>query len=160
LQHQHQPVDWYPWGEEALKKARLENRPILLSVGYSSCHWCHVMAHESFDDPAIAQKLNEEFVSIKVDREERPDIDHVYQNVAQVMSQGGGWPLTVFLTPDLKPFYGGTYFPPTDRYGRPGFMRLIEALSKAFRESKSVVDDNAEKLMEAIRKLRVWVASY
>ena len=119
LQHAHNPVDWYPWGPEALGHAAAEDKPILLSVGYSACHWCHVMAHESFEDPQIAELLNQHFVSIKVDREERPDLDHIYMNAVQLMTGRGGWPMSVFLTPDLKPFTGGTYFPPDDRYGRP-----------------------------------------
>src|SRR6185312_7557738 len=114
LQHQNNPVDWYPWGEEALARAKKEGKPILLSIGYSACHWCHVMEHESFENPQIAQQMNENFINIKVDREERPDLDQIYQNVALAMTRGGGWPLTTFLTPDLKPFYGGTYFPPKD----------------------------------------------
>lgn len=152
-QHESNPVDWYPWGPEALKKARDEDKPILLSVGYSACHWCHVMAHESFENEETAKLMNRSFVSIKVDREERPDLDQIYQNVAQVMTQGGGWPLTVFLTPDLKPFFGGTYFPPEDRYGRPGFPRLLNALSDAYANQRENVDSNAEKLLEAIEKL-------
>src|SRR5512134_306357 len=118
LQHAHNPVDWYPWGPEALAKAQAEDKPILLSVGYSACHWCHVMAHESFEDPATAAVMNEHFVNIKVDREERPDIDAIYQKVVQLMGQGGGWPLTVFLLPDGRPFYAGTYFPKESRFGR------------------------------------------
>src|SRR3954447_24662986 len=121
LQHADNPVEWFPWGEEAFAKARSENKPIFLSVGYSACHWCHVMAHESFESPDVARRMNDWFVNIKVDREERPDLDQVYQGTVQLMGQGGGWPLTVFLTPDLRPFFAGTYFPPTDRYGRPGF---------------------------------------
>ena len=120
-QHAYNPVDWYPWGPEALEKARREDRPIFLSIGYSTCHWCHVMAHECFEDEAIAAVLNEHFVSIKVDREERPDLDETYMNVVTALTGRGGWPLSVFLTPDLKPFYGGTYFPPEDRGGLPGF---------------------------------------
>src|SRR5689334_19814123 len=131
-QHASNPVDWYPWGDEAFARARAENKPILLSVGYSACHWCHVMAHESFEDPAIARLMNEWFINIKVDREERPDVDQIYQGVVQLMGQGGGWPLTVFLTPERVPFYGGTYFPPADRYGRPGFPRLLEGLHDAW----------------------------
>src|SRR6187200_2628575 len=128
LQHADNPVDWYPWGPEALDRARQEDKPILLSIGYSACHWCHVMEHESFEDQATAEILNEHFVAIKVDREERPDIDHLYMTALQVMTrEGGGWPLSVWLTPDLKPFYAGTYFPPDDRYGRPSFKRLLLA---------------------------------
>jgi len=115
LQHAHNPVDWFPWGPEAFEKARAENKPLLLSIGYSACHWCHVMEHESFEDESIAALMNEHFVSIKVDREERPDLDHIYQNVVQMLSGQGGWPLTMFLTPEQEPFYGGTYFPPEDR---------------------------------------------
>ena len=126
-QHAGNPVDWYPWGEEALKKARETGKPILLSVGYSACHWCHVMAHESFEDPGIAKVMNDLFVNIKVDREERPDIDQIYQ-VAQAMltQRNGGWPLTMFLTPDQLPFFGGTYFPNTPRYGMPAFPELLK----------------------------------
>src|SRR5881398_3272335 len=123
LQHAHNPVDWYPWGEEAFAKARRENKPIFLSVGYSTCHWCHVMAHESFESEQVAAIMNREFVNIKVDREERPDVDRVYMTFVQATTGGGGWPMSVWLTPDLKPFLGGTYFPPEDRYGQPAFQR-------------------------------------
>src|SRR6266496_4320788 len=119
LQHAHNPVDWYPWGEEAFSKARRENKPIFLSVGYSTCHWCHVMAHESFESEDVAAIMNREFVNIKVDREERPDVDRVYMTFVQATTGGGGWPMSVWLTSDLKPFVGGTYFPPDDRYGQP-----------------------------------------
>src|SRR4029079_9717364 len=134
LQHAHNPVDWYPWGDEALAKAKQEDKPIFLSIGYAACHWCHVMAHESFENPEIARLMNERFINIKVDREERPDLDQIYQNIAQALTRSGGWPLTVFLTPDLRPFFGGTYFPPEDRYGRPGFPRVLTALSDAFHQ--------------------------
>ena len=117
LQHAHNPVDWYPWGAEAFETARRDGKPVLLSIGYSACHWCHVMEHESFEDPETARLMNEHFVSIKVDREERPDLDEIYMNCVQMMTGHGGWPMTVFLTPDGEPFYGGTYFPPTDRHG-------------------------------------------
>ncbi len=150
LQHQDNPVDWYPWGPEALERARREDRPILLSIGYSACHWCHVMAHESFENDEIARVMNERFVNIKVDREERPDLDHIYQNVAQAMTRSGGWPLTVFLTPDLKPYFGGTYFPPEDRYGRPGFPRALVALSEAYQKDRHNVVENARRLTEFI----------
>lgn len=153
LQHQHNPVDWYPWGPEALERAKAENKPILLSIGYSACHWCHVMEKESFENPALAELMNQHFISIKVDREERPDLDQIYQNVAQAMTRSGGWPLTVFLTPDLKPFYGGTYFPPEDRYGRPGLARVLVSLSKAFHEDQESVLENAQKLTEFIASL-------
>jgi uncharacterized protein YyaL (SSP411 family) len=131
-QHAENPVDWYPWGEEAFGRARECNLPIHLSVGYAACHWCHVMAHESFEDPQLARLMNERFVNVKVDRQERPDVDEVYQKVVQMMGQSGGWPLTVFLTPDREPFFAGTYFPPKDNYGRPGFSRVIVALSDAW----------------------------
>ena len=119
-QHAGNPVDWYPWGEEAFRRAREEGMPIHLSVGYAACHWCHVMAHESFENPAIARLMNERFINIKVDRQERPDLDDIYQKVVQMKGQAGGWPLTVFMTPQREPFFGGTYFPPEERYGRPG----------------------------------------
>ena len=133
LQHAHNPVDWYPWSDEALSRARREDKPILLSVGYSACHWCHVMERECFENENIARLMNEHFVCIKVDREERPDIDHVYMEAVQAMTGGGGWPMTVFLTPDGEPFYGGTYFPPEDRHGLPGFPRILVAVSEAYR---------------------------
>src|SRR4030042_4488777 len=126
LQHAQNPVDWYPWGDEALRRARTEDKPILLSIGYSACHWCHVMAHESFENEEIATLMNEHFINIKVDREERPDLDTVYMEAVQSITGGGGWPLTVFLTPDRRPFFGGTYFPPEDRRGMPGFPRVLE----------------------------------
>ncbi|WP_324716493.1 thioredoxin domain-containing protein [Carboxydochorda subterranea] len=152
-QHAHQPVDWYPWGEEALERARREDRPIFLSVGYSACHWCHVMAHESFEDPAIAELLNRHFVCIKVDREERPDVDQVYQAVCQLLTGQGGWPLTVFLTPDLQPFYAGTYFPPAPRYGRPGLPQVAEACAKAYRERPDELRHHAGQITRALGEL-------
>jgi uncharacterized protein len=146
-QHAHNFVDWYEWGPEALARARAEDKPILLSVGYSACHWCHVMAHECFDDPAIAARMNEHFINIKVDREERPDIDAIYQKVVALLGQGGGWPLTVFLTPNQQPFYGGTYFPPADRYGRPGFPRVLDALATLWAERREEALEQAEAFM-------------
>jgi uncharacterized protein len=143
-QHAENPVDWYPWGEEAFAHARQGDLPIHLSVGYAACHWCHVMAHESFENPQIAQLLNERFVNIKVDRQERPDVDDVYQKVVQLMGQSGGWPLTVFLTPEREPFFGGTYFPPADRYGRPGLARLIVSLSDAWKRRDRDLLSNIE----------------
>src|SRR5262249_19898261 len=133
--HAHNPVDWYPWGDEAFARARSLNRPILLSIGYATCHWCHVMAEESFEDPEIAAYMNAHYVAIKVDREQRPDVDAVYLDAVQAMGQGGGWPLTVWLTPDLRPFYGGTYFPPRSgmRGQRVGFLELLTRLDEAFR---------------------------
>src|SRR5262245_143248 len=146
-QHAENPVDWYPWGEDAFRRAREEDKPIHLSVGYAACHWCHVMAHESFWNPEVARFLNERFVNIKVDRQERPDVDDIYQKVVQMMGQGGGWPLTVFLTPDREPFFGGTYFPPEDRYGRPGFPRLLVALSDAWKNKREDVLSNAQQFV-------------
>src|SRR5881398_1841431 len=128
LQHAHNPVDWCAWGDEAFAKARAEDKPIFLSIGYSTCHWCHVMEHESFESPEVAAVLNEHFVPIKVDREERPDVDRVYMTFVQATTQSGGWPMSVWLTPELKPFYGGTYFPPSSRWGRPGFKEILEEI--------------------------------
>ena len=146
LQHANNPVDWYPWGEEALERARSEDKPILLSIGYSACHWCHVMERESFEDEIIAGMMNENFVSIKVDREERPDLDQVYMQAVQMLTGSGGWPMTVFLTPEGKPFYGGTYFPPTDRQGMPGFPRLITSIAEAYKTNKGEVDRVTQQL--------------
>ncbi len=151
-QHAHNPVDWYPWGEEAFRKARAENKPILLSIGYAACHWCHVMEEESFENEETAALMNELFVNIKVDREERPDVDQLYMRYVQLMTGSGGWPMTVFLTPDLKPFYGGTYFPPEDRYGRPGFKRLLRLISDYYRNKKDELLQNQTKLDEAIHQ--------
>jgi uncharacterized protein len=153
LQHAHNPVDWYPWGEEALRKAREENKPILLSIGYSACHWCHVMEHESFENEEIAQLMNENFINIKVDREERPDLDQIYMNAVQMMTGHGGWPMTVFLTPNLVPFYGGTYFPPVDRYNMPGFPRILIGVSQAFRSSPEQVKETAERLLSELNRI-------
>src|SRR5579859_3040482 len=133
LQHAQNPVDWYPWGPEALERARAEDRPILLSIGYAACHWCHVMAHESFEDPATAEVMNRHFVCVKVDREERPDLDAIYMDAVQSLSGQGGWPMTVFLTPEGEPFFAGTYFPPEDRHGLPGFRRLLLAIEEVWR---------------------------
>ncbi len=152
-QHQDNPVDWYPWGEEALALSRQQNKPILLSVGYSACHWCHVMAHESFESPEIAGLMNEYFVNIKVDREERPDLDQLYQGVVQLMGRGGGWPLTVFLTPDLRPFFGGTYFPPHDKFGMPGFPKLLAALHDAWVNKPEQVESQAKEFREGLAYL-------
>lgn len=151
LQHKDNPVNWYPWGEEALQKAKAENKPIFLSVGYSACHWCHVMEHESFENEATAAIMNEHFICIKVDREERPDIDEIYMNAVQMMTGQGGWPMSVFLTPDLKPFYGGTYYPPRDMYGRPGFPTVLNTLANAWKERKDEIVSSAEQLTEQIQ---------
>jgi uncharacterized protein len=148
LQHAHNPVDWYPWGTEAFERARAEERPVLLSVGYSACHWCHVMERESFENDDIAALMNRLFVNIKVDREERPDVDQIYMQAVQSMTGHGGWPMTVFLTPDGVPFYGGTYFPPVDRHGMPGFPRLLEAVAEAYRSRRSEVVESGRQLVE------------
>src|SRR5437588_3831037 len=152
LQHAANPVDWYPWGEEALARAREENKPILLSIGYAACHWCHVMEHESFEDEATAALMNEHFVSIKVDREERPDIDSVYMDAVVSLPGHGGWPLTIFLTPDGEPFFGGTYFPPEPRHGLPSFRQLLRAVADAYRERPQDVTAQAEALVGALRR--------
>jgi uncharacterized protein len=152
LQHQYNPVDWYPWGEEAFARARREDKAVLLSVGYSACHWCHVMERESFEDPGIARLMNERFVNVKVDREERPDVDQIYMQAVQTMTGHGGWPMTVFLTPDGVPFYGGTYFPPRDRHGLPGFPRVIEAVAEFYREKRGEAAEVGRQLLERLRQ--------
>ncbi|MDH3657524.1 MAG: thioredoxin domain-containing protein [Nitrosopumilus sp.] len=152
LQHAHNPVQWYGWNDEALKKAKDENKPIFLSIGYSSCHWCHVMAHESFENEEVAKFMNENFVNIKVDREERPDIDDVYQKVCQIATGQGGWPLSIFLTPDQKPFYVGTYFPVLDSYGRLGFGSICRQLSQAWKEKPKDIEKSAENFLDALHK--------
>jgi uncharacterized protein len=153
LQHAGNPVDWYPWGDEAFEKARREDKPIFLSIGYSTCHWCHVMEHESFENREVADALNAGFVSIKVDREERPDIDRVYMSFVQSTTGSGGWPMTVMLTPDLKPFFGGTYFPPQSKYGRPGFMDLLSEITRVWREDRSRVDFAAAELFDRLKQV-------
>src|SRR5437667_4702781 len=152
LQHAHNPVDWYPWGKEAFAKARSENKPIFLSIGYSTCHWCHVMAHESFENEEVAATMNREFVNIKVDREERPDVDRVYMTFVQATTGGGGWPMSVWLTPDLKPFVGGTYFPPEDRYGQPGFKKVLERVATAWKENHDKIVEQGGKIVAALRE--------
>ena len=151
LQHAHNPVDWYPWGKEAFAKARREDKPIFLSIGYSTCHWCHVMAHESFEDPATAAVMNELFVNIKLDREERPDVDRVYMAFVQATSGGGGWPMSVWLQPDLKPIAGGTYFPPDDRYGRRGFASVCRTVDQAWKNDREKVVAQGDRIVEALR---------
>jgi uncharacterized protein len=153
LQHAHNPVDWYPWGEAALSRARDEKKPILLSIGYSACHWCHVMEHESFENEAIAQLMNENFVNIKVDREERPDLDQIYMSAVQMMTGHGGWPMTMFLTPEGVPFYGGTYFPPSDRHNMPGFPRILESVAEAFRSQQDQVASTATAMLGELRRV-------
>lgn len=151
LQHKDNPVHWYPWGDDALAAAKAENKPILLSVGYAACHWCHVMAHESFENPDIADEMNERFINIKVDREERPDIDNIYQTALQLLGEQGGWPLTMFLTPDGDPFWGGTYFPATPRYGRPGFDQVLKSISHTFENAPDKVDGNVGAIRDAMK---------
>ncbi|HTY77815.1 MAG TPA: thioredoxin domain-containing protein [Candidatus Bathyarchaeia archaeon] len=152
LQHRHNPVDWYPWGPEALERAKVEDKPVLLSVGYSACHWCHVMERESFENDEIAALMNQLFVNIKVDREERPDVDHIYMQAVQTMTGRGGWPMTVFLTPDGVPFYGGTYFPPVDRHGMPAFPRLLQGVAEAYRSRRGEVVEAGKQLLEQMRQ--------
>ena len=151
LQHKDNPVDWYPWGEEALERARAEDKPILLSIGYSACHWCHVMERESFEDEATAAYMNEHFVPIKLDREERPDLDAIYMEACQAMTGHGGWPLNVFLTPEQVPFYAGTYFPPEDRSGMPSWRRILEAVSEAWGEKRDQIRAGSERVVERLR---------
>jgi uncharacterized protein len=152
LQHAHNPVDWYPWGEEAFAKARRENKPIFLSIGYSTCHWCHVMAHESFENEEVAAIMNREFVNIKVDREERPDVDRVYMTFVQATTGSGGWPMSVWLTPNLQPFVGGTYFPPDDRYGQPGFRKVLGRIAAAWKQDHEKIVDQSAKIISALRE--------
>src|SRR5580658_8710807 len=153
LQHQHNPVDWFPWGEEAFAKARRENKPIFLSIGYSTCHWCHVMERESFENRATADFLNAHFVSIKVDREERPDVDKIYMTAVQAMTGQGGWPLNCFLTPDLKPFYGGTYFPPEPAQGRASFLQVLRQIANLW-------ETRREHILETARDFHQKLETY
>ncbi|MHC4325804.1 MAG: thioredoxin domain-containing protein, partial [Planctomycetota bacterium] len=151
LQHAHNPVDWHPWGREAFERAQKEDKPIFLSIGYSTCHWCHVMERESFENEQIAEIMNEHFVSIKVDREQRPDVDEIYMNAVVMMTGSGGWPLSVFLTPEGKPFYGGTYFPPHDAYGRPGFERILLSVAEAWKNRRQELTGSAAKISELLQ---------
>jgi len=148
LQHADNPVDWYAWGEEAFNKAKKEDKPIFLSIGYSTCHWCHVMEEESFENEAIAEILNRDFVAIKVDREERPDIDQIYMSYVIATTGSGGWPLSVFLTPDRKPFYGGTYFPPRDKYGKPGFANILEHIAESWKIKRDDIESASGRFIE------------
>jgi len=152
LQHAHNPVNWFPWGDEAFQKAKNEDKPIFLSIGYSTCHWCHVMEYESFEDKEVADKLNEKFIAIKVDREERPDIDSIYMNVAQLITGRGGWPLTIFMTPDKQPFFAGTYFPKTSRFGITGLMEILDQISSVWEEKKEEILDTAGKIVDVLQK--------
>ncbi|MBX9720124.1 MAG: thioredoxin domain-containing protein, partial [Candidatus Obscuribacterales bacterium] len=153
LQHAHNPVDWYPWGSEALSRAKAEDKPILLSIGYSACHWCHVMEHESFEDESTAEMMNNGFINIKVDREERPDIDEIYMKSVQLLTGHGGWPMTVFLTPELKPFYAGTYFPPQDRHGMPSFKRVLTGVQTAWEGQREDVEESSKDITKHINLL-------
>ncbi|HZM88987.1 MAG TPA: thioredoxin domain-containing protein [Blastocatellia bacterium] len=159
LQHAHNPVDWYPWGPEALERSRKEDKPILLSIGYSACHWCHVMEHESFENEDIAKMMNDNFVCIKVDREERPDLDSIYMNAVQMMTGHGGWPMTMFLTPDLKPFYGGTYYPPEDRRGMAGFPKVLTAITDSYKNRRPEILASADAITAELKKGDRFVAS-
>jgi uncharacterized protein YyaL (SSP411 family) len=150
LQHAHNPVDWRQWGADALAEAKAGNKPILLSVGYAACHWCHVMAHESFEDDATARVMNELFVNIKVDREERPDIDQIYMNALHLLGEQGGWPLTMFLTPAGEPVWGGTYFPKEPRFGRPAFVDVLREVARLFREEPDKIEQNRDALMQRL----------
>jgi uncharacterized protein YyaL (SSP411 family) len=152
LQHADNPVDWYPWGEEAFEKARAENKPIFLSIGYSTCHWCHVMEHESFEDPEIAALMNDAFVNVKVDREERPDVDNIYIMVCQMMTGRGGWPLTIVMTPDKKPFFAATYIPRDDRYGGVGMVSFIPQIKSVWVNRRSEVDDASVQITEQLSR--------
>src|SRR5437764_5470885 len=155
LQHKDNPVQWNPWGDEALTRARDQDLPLLVSVGYSACHWCHVMAHESFENPEVAAVMNREFVNIKVDREERPDVDRVYMTFVQATTGGGGWPMSVWLTPDLKPFVGGTYFPPEDRWGQPGFAKVLERIAAAWKQDHEKISEQGTKIIAALGQATV-----
>ena len=152
LQHAHNPVDWYPWGEEALARARAEDKPIFLSIGYSACHWCHVMEHESFENEETAALMNEHFINIKVDREERPDVDQIYMEACQAISGSGGWPLNCFLTPDGRPFFAGTYYPPQPAYNRPSWQQVLHNIASAFTNKREMVEEQANRLTEIIKK--------
>ena len=149
LQHAHNPVDWYPWGKEAFEKAKRENKPIFLSIGYSTCHWCHVMEHESFSDEEVGAIMNRYFVSIKVDREERPDIDNIYMNVCQAMTGSGGWPLTIVMTPEQKPFFAGTYFPKQGKWGRPGLVDILKQIADSWESDRNGVLESSERIARA-----------
>ena len=155
LQHADNPVDWYPWGEEAFQIAREQGKPVMLSVGYSSCHWCHVMAHESFEDEATAKVMNELYVNIKVDREERPDVDDIYMQAVQAMTQHGGWPMTVFMFPDGRPFYGGTYYPDTPRHGMPSFVQVLQAVHDAYLNRRDELEKQADNLHQALKRMDI-----
>src|SRR6516225_1367168 len=153
LQHKDNPVHWQPWSAETRAAAKAADKPILLSIGYAACHWCHVMAHESFENPMIAALMNDLYINIKVDREERPDLDAIYQHALALLGEQGGWPLTMFLSPDGEPFWGGTYFPPEPRWGRPGFPQVLQGVADAYRSDPARVESNVAALKEALGKL-------
>ncbi len=159
LQHAHNPVDWYPWGEEAFGRARSEDKPVLVSIGYSACHWCHVMEHESFEDPAVAAVQNEHFINIKVDMEERPDVDQIYMNFVQMTTGRGGWPMNVFLTPDKRPFFGGTYFPPQPRYGMPSWQQILVSIAEAYKNKRDELESSANNIVDELRRMSVAEAA-
>src|ERR1700756_5168652 len=152
-QHAYNPVDWYAWGADALERAKVENKPIMLSIGYSACHWCHVMERESFENDAIARLINEFYVPVKVDREERPDVDRIYMLFVQSATGSGGWPMSVWLTPDLKPFFGGTYFPPDSRYGRPGFRDILQYLARAWQQERERIETSGTSVTGQLREM-------
>ncbi|HLP76585.1 MAG TPA: thioredoxin domain-containing protein, partial [Candidatus Paceibacterota bacterium] len=151
-QHAHNPVDWFPWSDDAFDRARSEDKPVFLSIGYSTCHWCHVMERESFENEKVGAYLNENFVSIKVDREERPDVDKIYMTFVQATTGAGGWPMSVFLTPDRKPFLGGTYFPPDNRHGRPGFLQLLQHIRQLWETHRADLDTSAAEMHGQLRR--------
>src|ERR1044072_2251152 len=153
LQHAHNPVDWYPWGDEALDRAKQEDKPVLVSIGYAACHWCHVMERESFEDEETAALMNEMFVNIKIDREERPDLDHIYMDAVQTITGSGGWPLNVFLTPNLKPFYGGTYFRPVPAFNRSSWKQILNAVANAYQTKKNEIEQQANNLTQHLLNL-------
>src|SRR5258705_1272883 len=155
LQHAHNPVDWYPWGDEAFAKAKAEDKPLLVSIGYSACHWCHVMEHESFEDEATARIMNENFVNIKVDMEERPDVDQIYMTFVQLTTGRGGWPMNVFLTPEKLPFFGGTYFPPGQRYGMPSWQQILMSIADAWRERRDELLHSATEIVGELRRVGI-----
>src|SRR4030095_15322713 len=155
LQHAHNPVEWYPWGDEAFERAKKEDKPLLISIGYSACHWCHVMEHESFEDEATAKIQNEHFVNIKVDMEERPDVDKIYMSFVQITTGRGGWPMNVFVTPDKVPFFGGTYFPPAQRYGMPSWQQILLSIAEAWRDRRDELMRSANDILGELRRLSV-----
>src|SRR5688572_3692478 len=155
LQHAHNPVDWYAWGDEAFERAKAEDKAVLVSIGYSACHWCHVMEHESFEDEATAAIMNEHFINIKVDMEERPDVDQIYMSFVQMTTGRGGWPMNVFLTADKRPFFGGTYFPPSPRYGMPSWQQILISIAEAYRERRDELEKSANEIVGEIRRLSI-----